>query len=1616
MSAQDYACVTVRGRAPWGFQLRQNDTQTHRSVQVHQVEEGSHASMAGLCEDDELVSVNGVSCSSLSLAEVIVLIEKATDCLQLLVKRCCLYPQKSQSVNTTLQASWRELRKPFKSEDDSEAHYGKTNRNTKCPEGNTMVRTQFCIPAPKDRAGPKIYDSSDGGPRLEITPGGVVELQLSLSQTTLEDTGCTSLGSACGVKGDLCHKPNTENEDTTIGAPGCSFYIPLHEREPLGQRGVLVSSPSALLGQVDVAIQPLGRDSRTGGVGASGTEATANEQQDYAEGEGGHTDEDPTSFSVSFGIPSEEDSESERELNKPNKHRARHARLRRSESLSDKQVKEAKSKCKRIALLLTTSAANPNNKGLLMFKKHRQRAKQYTIVSYGTGENEPEIEDEENECNDKETHAVEFTVLATSETEIDEDFFTNSSGHKNIVTFDLDTGLLEIERKLHNQEDMNELPETRGKGALMFAQRRQRIDEIAAEHEEMRSKGIPVESVQEADKNYQEGQQYQLQQQQVQPYIHNMNGVSNQQINEMQSSVINRSAKPFSVQSRGEAPYSPSANQGLSYFSDGQGEQIASRDERISVPAIKTGILQDTSRKNKAKPMFSFKEPQKISPNPELLSLLNRNDKKTGFDSGTDEDYLSLGAEACNFLQSTKVKNKTPPPVAPKPHINPVTPPWSPQPEIASQPFHQDAENNIPVTARDTVPEMESSAIPEEEPALALTTNQQEASIQLHSQVQAEVGNAWGLSEKQSGQQIETWHEKQSQSQIHAKPETVVSSWGPSSTQALEQHPITAWGTAEVPSRLIAQSQSQMQPPWVPQSQVLSEVQPPMSVPTQSQPQPSWVTQGQPQHQPHHQSQINTWGTTPTQSPHQPPWAQSQVPEQPSISTWSQDLNQPQVQPPWAQPQQESQPIPSWTASQQHPQSPWSQHQNQPQPQPTWIPQNQQQTLPQPAANTWNQSQSLVQTQPPWTHQAQASSQPPVQMHQQQNPWTSVPPQSQSQPAWAQQPQEHPQTMNSWAPEQNKIQPTWNQPQSPAQAQPPWSHSPQQQTPPQPQSQTLLSTWPPRPQQGPAITMSSTESQKLTQPSKPWSPPQTTQPSSPHQANSLTPRSKVPSQMSKMGSSSGMGSAFEMPALRGKGAELFAKRQSRMEKYVVDSSTVQANKARSMSPTPSLPASWKYSPNCRAPPPLAYNPLQSPSYPLSAIKQTTSSNPALKNKNKATEKDKTAPKPLNVLDVMKHQPYQLKSSLFTYGPAAEKLVAEKEAAEKLAAQKAAEAQAQTQAQAQAQLQAPESYAFIPQQPQQPQQPYDLPAPSPSMHDGPYQHTPNSYQPTPNAYQQVPYQQIYNPPHAYQHPSSNSYQHPPNIPYQQPPPYHAGPCPASQVPCYQPTPASYVVPTCTVAGRSNSATGSSTYSAPKPKFSAKKSDAQALGRSSSLSPPVRLSPLGLASRSASVSPSPTTSSHATYNTRSKERQVFWLEKGRKPLTPWEAASRHPLGLVDEAFADQDMQHSIASNLRSAAYRKMLPEPPAEWKAKVAYEPPPKSQGWRMNQSSLSFLSPTKSTASAPAVPVPYGSPFRQSQPPRSFTEASLGPSMSGQQYRRSLGQSVYRSTYSNTWRW
>lgn len=76
---------------------------------------------------------------------------------------------------------------------------------------------------------------------------------------------------------------------------------------------------------------------------------------------------------------------------------------------------------------------------------------------------------------------------------------------------------------------------------------------------------------------------------------------------------------------------------------------------------------------------------------------------------------------------------------------------------------------------------------------------------------------------------------------------------------------------------------------------------------------------------------------------------------------------------------------------------------------------------------------------------------------------------------------------------------------------------------------------------------------------------------------------------------------------------------------------------------PSLPSCWKYSPNIRAPPPIAYNPMHSPFYPLAASKSQAS---------KAESKVKKAPgqkSGIKVIDLMRHQPYQLKSAMFCFG-------------------------------------------------------------------------------------------------------------------------------------------------------------------------------------------------------------------------------------------------------------------------------------------------------------------------------------------------------------------------------
>uniref|UniRef100_A0A146SMS7 Synaptopodin-2 n=1 Tax=Fundulus heteroclitus TaxID=8078 RepID=A0A146SMS7_FUNHE len=696
--------------------------------------------------------------------------------------------------------------------------------------------------------------------------------------------------------------------------------------------------------------RPLGASDRQG----PGTE---NRRVESSE-EGGSSEAPPAS--VFFGISDEgaEQAEtrnvgSDRDLCRPDRQRARHTRFSHKESQSERRVNETKSKCKRIAQLLA-NAPNPQNKGALLFKKRRQRVKKYTLVSYGTGDhaynNASEIEGETDEVR-----SAGYALLGSSDSELEDQYFQRHQRHNPSLNWGSD-------------QDMDVLPETKGKGLMMFAQRRKRIDELVSEQEEERSEGFPEDVLKEAQRaraqNIYESKEMYMHAEETNMRHANLKKhmgyqAEIQEVNHLstalKSMVSNRTAKPFLGFQDSSAPQPVAMSAGVSPVTKTHeltfkvpapinsnpkvwsptGDIIASRDERISVPAIKTGILPESKRK------AANRHSSASAKDSELYSR-SKGERKSYIES--EEDFFSLGAEACNFMQTKPIKLKNPPPVAPKPTIDPACPPWMRRsPSGEPQPSH--------------------------------------SPVGLHGQHYL-------------------------QQQDWAQPQQMAGHWATDQTETSLQTPASA--------RVPVNSSSQRRL--------------------------------------------------------------------------------------------------------------------------------------QPSANSWSQQPSLA----PVSKQA------------------------------------HSPTYSPLSHSNNKSDSTPN----------------------------LVAPCPPQ-----------AEKSHL------------------HSSKSLEVNAKlrVPDR--------GTNQAGDGPAMAGKGAQLFAKRQSRMEKFVIDGETVKPTKARSPSPTSSLPNSWRYSSNIRAPPPLSYNPLLSPFYPPSAAKQPPSTSP--KTKPKSKEKPKSAPKQLNALDIMKHQPYQLDSSLFTYDAASE---------------------------------------------------------------------------------------------------------------------------------------------------------------------------------------------------------------------------------------------------------------------------------------------------------------------------------------------------------------------------
>ncbi|XP_076998554.1 synaptopodin-2 [Tamandua tetradactyla] len=1198
MGTGDCICISMSGGAPWGFRL-QGGKEQEQPLQVAKIRSQSKASGSGLREGDEVVSINGNLCAGLTYPEVIKLMESITDSLQMLIKRPSSginetlitgtehknhehLPHEGSVESTTLQirpAAKTQCRELYiaslrsgapRPEDQGS---GPDCSGARKEEGETGLSYQMAPQVPASRS---ICFTDQGLVKEEAEagrPGTVVELQLSLPRERPEDTSVPVLALFGAERSKSLVPGSNLQHDGTVHINS----VPADEqREPSRRSSKIIrlSSSRELRGSQGKAAGDVGLPRVEVILDCSDRQKTAGCRLQAGKGcadspaEGGQSEAPPSL--VSFAVSSEgtgqgEESHSERDQSRPTKHRARHARLRRSESLSEKQVKEAKSKCKSIALLLT-EAPNPNSKGVLMFKKRRRRARKYTLVSYGTGELEREAEGEE-EGDGEDTCEVAF--LGTSESEVDEELLSDIDDSARVVNFDWDSGLVDIEKKLSRDDKMELLPDTTGKGALMFAKRRERMDQISAQKEEERGGGMPgpePDAVQTAGlrtvTSYQrkEEESVRVQGSVNRSYVEvshrvahalQQNGFSGvPETAEAQRMIpVNRTAKPFPGAVHQPAdPFSPTRNvtspiadfpapppysavtppppdafsRGVSSPTAGpaqpppwpqpapwaqpafcdSSERIASRDERIAVPAKRTGILQEAKRRSTTKPMFTFKEP-KVSPNPELLSLLQTSEGKRGTgaggDSGPEEDYLSLGAEACNFMQSPSAKQKTPPPVAPKPGVK----------SSASQPV----------------------------------------------------------------------------------------------------------------------------------------------------------------------------------TPVSPVWSPGGAPTQP------------------------------------------------------------------PAFPTSHLSQGTVVS--------------------------SI-----------------------------KIA----QPSSPAA---------------RPTSALHLAG--------------------------PFKGPQAAVASQNYTAKPVAPTPTVNAAHSGAGAPSS-----ELPGMSGKGAQLFAKRQSRMEKYVVDSDTVQAHAARAQSPSPSLPASWKFSSNIRAPPPVAYNPIHSPSYPLAAVKSQPSGPQASKPSKKKGKK------PLNALDVMKHQPYQLNASLFTFQPPEAKNVLPQKSSVKISS-------------------VPALKQTLPPRPVNAGSPTSMQASS-----------------------------VYSVP---------AYTSQPSFFAEATLPVSASPMPAG-----------------TPTSPKQESVSSSYFVAPRPKFSAKKSGITVQESGRSLSLPGRPVPPTISTTSRWVY-------QPAYSYSSKPMDGF--KKANKRLTPWEAAAKSPLGLVDDAFGPRNIQESIVANVVSAAQRKVLAGSPEDWKERVSYVP----QARKANMSSF-----------------------------------------------------------------
>ncbi|NXX07898.1 SYP2L protein, partial [Larus smithsonianus] len=773
MGAEEEMLITLSGGAPWGFRL-QGGSEQKRPLQVSKIRKRSKACRGGLWENDVLISINGKSCAGLSHATAMQIIDSSNGMLNIRVKRIVGGDQTGPRLQRSPSPGQRVLSPPsplsppaqllssessgapataqpsqprrsqrhlesLTSPPDSEAYYGETDSDADNAAQEKHRRARKKSP----RSPPDSTNSKADVPQDEVSlseQSGYESMPEAAAQGVAEvaaSGGVAKREISC-LPGSRTDTPFSESEGQ-LRPPSTEGREPSPEAMLLPHATKAIRAERHLIPMVGPVEHPIDEDLTT----------------TYTE-------------------------------------KAKQAKLHRHESIQEKNVKEAKTKCRTIASLLT-DAPNPHSKGVLMFKKRRQRAKKYTLVSFGSVDEDRSYEEEDG-------------IFPTSESEFDEEGFSDARSLTNHL--DWDNTYLDIEKAKSDSEQKEEkqkgLSEASGKGARLFEQQRERAGKYTVEKVPAQ-KSPQLPSVAQPQQGTVNGDMPVPQKVDSMPLSIQLEGVqvpskqpatlptqllappsptffppppsTPDPFSASTTSMFNRSARPFTPGFSGQRPatssviFRPSAPKKPSESLGGQStvvppfsplapgtpanapvsmhrgpvsssttlyipapgrptpplesqpreggnapetkpsantartsttsiflsapskpggepspaispamprppsEPLTSREQRIATPAPRTGILQEARRRGNKKPMFSkIEEKKKNSPNPELLSLVQNLDEKpkgdhpgAGFESGPEEDFLSLGAEACNFMQSSGRKFKTPPPVAPKP-------------------------------------------------------------------------------------------------------------------------------------------------------------------------------------------------------------------------------------------------------------------------------------------------------------------------------------------------------------------------------------------------------------------------------------------------------------------------------------------------------------------------------------------------------------------------------------------------------------------------------------------------------------------------------------------------------------------------------------------------------------------------------------------------------------------------------------------------------------------------------------------------------------------------------------------------------------------------------------